>query len=373
MKVKQIKLREILATNSKRTIEVEIETNKGKARYGVPMGTSTGKYEVKSYPFEHVAKSFSLIRNNFISKNFSSQEEVDYELKKIDGTNDFRNIGGNLALGISASFLKAFALESNMEVFEYLGGRLMPKPLCNLAGGWHNSEIQEFLVFPKTQKTFKQEIFNIANIYLELEKLLEKEDKKFLHGKNLESAWTTSLKTERFLDLMLKHFQGRNIHLGIDAAGNYNKRSPKMQYAFISRLIARYRLKYVEDPFKEDDFELFSSLKRNNRDVFVCGDDLIATSLLRLEEALKREAVNAIIVKPNQIGTITDVKKVVEHAKRHNVLTVISHRSGETEDALIAHLAVGLECDMAKIGISGERICKINEFIRIEEKLANFS
>jgi enolase len=142
-----------------------------------------------------------------------------------------------------------------------------------------------------------------------------------------------------------------------------------MQYAFISRLIARYRLKYVEDPFKEDDFELFSSLKRNNRDVFVCGDDLIATSLLRLEEALKREAVNAIIVKPNQIGTITDVKKVVEHAKRHNVLTVMSHRSGETEDALIAHLAVGLECDMAKIGISGERICKINEFIRIEEKL----
>jgi enolase len=369
MKVKQIKLREILATNSKRTIEVEIETNKGRARYGVPMGTSTGKYEVKSYPFEHIAKSFSLIKNHFIGRNFSSQEEVDNEIKKIDGTNDFRNIGGNLALGISASFLKGFALESGVEVFEYLGGRLLPKPLCNLAGGWHDSEIQEFLVFPKAQKSFKQEIFNIASIYLELEKLLEKEDKKFLHGKNLESAWTTSLKTEKILDLLLKHFQGRNIHLGVDVAGNYNKRSPKQQYTFMSKLITRYNLKYVEDPFKEDEFELFASLKRSNRNVFVCGDDLIATNLLRLEEALRRDAINAIIVKPNQIGTITDVKKVVEYAKRHNVLTVMSHRSGETEDALIAHLAVGLECDLAKIGISGERICKINEFIRIEDKL----
>ena len=369
MKVKQIKLREILATNSKRTIEVEIETNKCKTRFGVPMGTSTGKYEVKSYPFEHVAKSFSLIKNHFMSKNFSSQEEVDRELKRLDGTDDFRNIGGNLALGISASFLKAFALESNMEVFEYLGGRLLPKPLCNLAGGWHKSEIQEFLVFPKTQKSFKQEIFNIANIYLELERLLEREDKKFLHGKNLESAWTTSLKTEKVLDLLLNHFHGRNIYLGIDVAGNYNKRTAKQQYTFISKLISKYRLKYVEDPFKEDDFELFASLKRNNKDTFICGDDLIATNLLRLEEALKRDAINAIIVKPNQIGTITDVKRVVEYAKRHDILTVMSHRSGETEDALIAQLAVGLECDLAKIGISGERICKINEFIRIEEKI----
>ncbi len=369
MHVKQIKLREILATNSKRTIEVEVESNKGKARYGVPMGTSTGKYEVKSLAFEHIVKSFSVIKNHFVSKNFSNVEEVDLELKRLDGTNDFRNIGGNLALGVSAAFLKLFALEANMEVFEYLKGRLMPRPLCNLAGGWQKSEIQEFLVFPKKQQSFKEEIFSIANIYLEFEKLLEKEDKKFLHGKNLESAWTTSLKTESILNLLHKHFHGRNINLGVDVAGNYNKRSAKQQYAFISKMIEKFNLKYVEDPFKEDEFEMFSSLKRNKKDVLICGDDLIATNLYRLEEAVKRDAVNAIIIKPNQIGTITDVKKVIEFAKRHNITTVISHRSGETEDTLIAHLGVGLECDMAKIGISGERICKINEFIRIEEKI----
>ncbi|MEM5799691.1 MAG: enolase C-terminal domain-like protein [Candidatus Aenigmatarchaeota archaeon] len=369
MKVKKIKLREILATNSKRTIEVEIDTGKIKTRYGVPMGTSTGKYEVKSYPFEDLTKSFSLIKNSFLSKNFSNQEEVDLELKKIDGSNDFRNIGGNLVLGISAALLKAFAAESNVEVFEYLKGRIMPRPLCNLAGSWHNSEIQEFLVYPKKQNSFKEEIFNIANIYLEFEKLFEREDKKFLHGKNLESAWTTSLKTEKILDLIYKHFHGRNINLGVDVAGNYNKRNAKQQYNFMTKLIAKYNLKYVEDPFEEDDFELFASLKRSNKDVLVCGDDLTATNLYRLDHAVKRDAINAIIVKPNQIGTITDVKKVVEYAKRHNIVTVISHRSGETEDTLIAQLGVGLECDMAKIGISGERVCKINELIRIEERL----
>ncbi|MCS7135219.1 MAG: hypothetical protein NZ893_02150, partial [Candidatus Aenigmarchaeota archaeon] len=152
-------------------------------------------------------------------------------------------------------------------------------------------------------------------------------------------------------------------------AGNYNKRNAKQQYSFIAKLIAKYNLKYVEDPFEEDEFELFASLKRNTKDVLICGDDLTATNLHRLEQAVKREAVNAVIVKPNQIGTITDVKRVVEYAKRHDIITVISHRSGETEDALIAHLGVGLECELAKIGISGERICKINEFIRIEEKL----
>ncbi|MCX8178326.1 MAG: hypothetical protein N3D75_00675 [Candidatus Aenigmarchaeota archaeon] len=369
MKIRNIKLREILATNSKRTIEVEIDTGKAKTRYGVPMGTSTGKYEAKSFNYENVSKTFPVVKNNFIGKNFRNLQEVDDLLRKIDGTDDFSHIGANLALGISAACLKAFTYEENMQVFEYLRGRIMPKPLCNLAGGWVESEIQEFLVYPKTQRSFKEEVFNIANIYLELEKILEKHDKKFLHGKNLESAWTTTLKTEVLMDLIHKHFHGRNINLGVDVAGNYNKRNLKQQYIFMSKLIKKYQLGYVEDPFKEDEFESFSSLKRNFRDVLICGDDLIATNLRRLDEAIKKDAVNAIIVKPNQIGTITDVRKVVEHAKRNNIATIISHRSGETEDELIAQLGVGLECDMAKIGISGERICKINEFIRIEERL----
>lgn len=367
MKVNNINVRKILATNSKQTIEVEIETNKGKVRYGVPMGTSTGKYEVKYISPDHIIKDFSKIKNVFLKKNFKNQEEVDMELRSIDDTSNFSSIGGNLALGISACFLKAFALEDSMEVYEYLGGRKIPKPLCNLAGGWTNSEIQEFLLYPKKQKSFTDEIFNISKIYLEFEKILEKEDKKFIHGKNLESGWITSLETLKFLQLLYSHTQGRNVEIGLDIAGNYNKRSLKDQYIFVSKLIKRFNLKYVEDPYKEDEFDEFAFLKRQFRDVLICGDDLIATNPERLKHAIKKDAINAIIVKPNQIGTITDVRKVIELAKKNKIVTVISHRSGETEDTLIAQLGVGLECDMAKIGISGERICKINEFIRIEE------
>ncbi|MFN6992431.1 MAG: enolase C-terminal domain-like protein [Fervidobacterium sp.] len=369
MRVNDIKVRKILATNSKQTIEVEIETNKGKVRYGVPMGTSTGKYEVKFISPDHIIKDFPRIKNTFLKKNFRNQEEVDIELKNIDGTDNFSHIGGNLALGISAAFLKAFALESNMEVYEYLGGERMPKPLCNIAGGWINSEIQEFLLYPKKQNSFTEEILNISKIYLEFEKILEKEDKRFMHGKNLESGWVTSLDTMRLLQQLHSHTQGRNVDLGLDIAGNYNKRSLKEQYLFVSKLIKKFNLKYIEDPYKEDVFDEFAFLKRQFKDALICGDDLIATNLERLKQAVKRDAVNAIIVKPNQIGTITDVKKVVEFAKKNKITTVISHRSGETEDTLISHLGVGLGCDMAKIGISGERICKINEFIRIEESL----
>lgn len=369
MKINNIKIRKILATNSKQTIEVEIETNKGKVRYGVPMGTSTGKYEVKYISLDYLFREFLHIKNIFIKKNFSNQNEVDTELKNIDGTNNFSSIGGNLALGISAAFLKAFALDDGIEVYKYLGGKKIPKPLCNIAGGWTNSEIQEFLIYPKKQKSFTEEIFNISKIYLEFEKILEKEDKKFTHGKNLESAWTTSLDTLKVLQQLYSHIQGRNVDIGLDIAGNYNKRSLKDQYIFIAKLIKKFNLKYIEDPYKEDEFNEFAFLKRQFKDVLICGDDLTATNPERLKEAIRRNAINAIIVKPNQIGTITDTRTVVDLAKKNKITTVISHRSGETEDTLIAQLGVGLECDMAKIGISGERICKINEFIRIEESL----
>jgi len=369
MKVRDIKLRTILATNSKQTIEIEIETNKGKVRYGVPIGTSVGKYEAKNLPLDYVFKEFPRVRNIFLRDKFNSQEEVDAELRRIDNTDNFNLIGGNLALGISAAFLKAFALENGIEVYKYLGGKRLPKPLCNLAGGWFKSEIQEFLAYPKKQKSFAEEILNLARIYLEFGKILEKEDKKFLYSKNLESGWVTTLETEKILDLLFSLTRGRNVELGIDAAGSYKGKTTKDQFMFMSRLVKRYDLKYVEDPFSEDDFGEFSLFKKHFNDCLVCGDDLIATNLARLEKAIKMDAVNAIIVKPNQIGTITDVKRIVALAKKHKITTVISHRSGESEDTLIAHLGVGLECDMAKIGISGERICKINEFIRIEDEL----
>lgn len=369
MKVRDLKIRKILATNSKETIEIELKTDKGIVTASVPMGTSKGKYEVKCLPIETVIKSFSLIKKNFLNKKFSTQEEVDYTLKSIDNTKNFSSIGGNLALGISSACLKGFALEKDMKLFEFLGGKRIPKPLCNFTGGWEKSEIQEFLVFPKSQKSFSEEIFKISKLYLEFGKVLEKTDKNFRYSKNYESAWVTFLESEKILELLSKLTKNSNLLLGLDIAGNYNKRNTNEQREFISELIRNYGIKYVEDPFGEDDFESFAWLREKFNDVLVCGDDLFATNIERLKLGIERKAANAIIIKPNQIGTITDVNNVIEEAKKNGMTTVISHRSGETENTLICHLGVGFGCDMAKIGISGERTVKINEFLRIEDSL----
>ena len=370
MEVKDLKLRKILATNSKETVEVELVTERGSIRSSVPIGTSVGKYEVKWLEVNKVLKIFPKIKKRLKSKEFHSQDEVDLELKKLDGTPNFSRIGGNLALGISSAFLKAFTLGNDQEVFEYLGGKKLPKPLCNVAGGWVDSEIQEFLVFPKKQRSFREEIFKIAEFYLKLGESLRKKDKSFKFSKNYESAWVSNLRTEEILDLIKKEAKKYGLLIGVDVAGNYSGRKKEGQFDFISSLIKKFSLKYVEDPFEESDFKSFASLQKKFKKVIVCGDDLIATNPRRLKLAIKKKAVSGVIVKPNQVGTISDTIKVVGEAKRHKITTIISHRSGETEDTLICHLAVGLESEFAKIGISGERIVKINELIRIEEKIA---
>ena len=376
LKVKRMNLRKILATNCKTTIELEFEIEKGIVKSSVPMGTSTGKHEVKSLPVHDIIKNFPEIKKHFLGKEFKSQEEVDSKLKSIDRTHNFGNIGGNLALAISCSFLKAFALNDGKEVFEYLPGKKMPRLLANLAGGWgEESEIQEFLVFPEKQKSFKEAVFRIANAYLNLGKTLKKEDKTFKYSKNYESAWVTNLSTRRILELLSNVCKEHDLRLGMDVGATdrwngktYLGRSLEEYRQFISGLIGDFKIKFMEDPFQEDDFESFAWLTEEFKNVIVCGDDLYATNPERLRIGIEKKATNSILVKPNQIGTITDVIKVMDMAKEHKMTTVMSHRSGTTDEILLSHLAVGLGADLVKYGISGERIVKINELIRIEEK-----
>ena len=375
-----MKIRQILSTKSESTIEVDIETGKGLARSSVPVGTSRGKYEVKYLSISQVVKNFLEIKKHFIQKQFKSQEEVDQLLKKLDGTKNFSKLGGNLSLAISSAFLKTFALNEGLEVFEYLGGKKLPKILANVAGGWgKESEIQEFLLFPKMQRSFAVNAFKIAEIYLKLGRILKKKDKTFKFGKNYESAWVTSLSTEKLLQTISSVIKNKGISMGLDVAASdrwdgkkYMNRKPKEHFNFIVKLIKKFKLGFIEDPFHEDDFENSSSLTgRFGKKLMVCGDDLLATNVERLKLALKKNAINAVLIKPNQVGTISDTIAFVKLARKHELKTVISHRSGTTDDPIISHLGVGLECDYAKIGISGERIIKINELIRIEEKLKN--
>jgi enolase len=374
MKIKDLKIRKILNTKSQETIEIEAKTKKGIVKTSVPQGTSKGKYEAKYLPIKTVLKNFQKIKKYFINKEFRSQEEVDLLLRKLDKTRNFSKIGGNLALGISSVALKAFALDDEQQVYEYLGGKKLPKLLANVAGGWgKGNEIQEFLVMPVKQKSFSKNVFKIAELYIELGKILKSKDRNFRFSKNYESGWVTSLSTNKLLDIISDLVQGKNL-TDVAASDRWNgkkyiKRSPKQHFDFISELVDKYNLKFIEDPFHEDDFESFAELMKRTNNVLICGDDLLCTNVERLRVALARKAINCALVKPNQIGTISDTIAFVRLAKKHGIKTVMSHRSGTTDDVLISHLTVGLECDYAKIGISGERIFKINELIRIEETL----
>ncbi|MDI6806320.1 MAG: hypothetical protein QMD14_00700 [Candidatus Aenigmarchaeota archaeon] len=385
MKVKNLRIRQIFSTTSQKTIEVELEIVKGIVKSSVPMGTSVGKHEACCLPVEKAIKNLHLIKREFLAKEFSTQEEVDSLLHGLDGTRNFSKLGGNLALALSSAFLKGFALDSDKEVFEFLSKKpSIPKPICNVVGGWKGqSDIQEYLLLPTVQKSFFESVERISSAYHEIGKYLREFDKNFNFGKNIESAWVTTLNHERILEIITQIATQKFLRLGLDLAAsqlfdgkNYvyadGRKLPSLeQLNFVSGLVEKYPIDYIEDPFEEDDFISFSKLRARLEEKLVAADDLVATNLNRLKIGIVQKAINAIIIKPNQVGTISDVIEFVREAKRNNITTIVSHRSGETEDTLICHLATGLGCDFIKLGISGERTTKINEMIRIEEKLAS--
>jgi len=387
MKVKNLTIREILATTSKKTIEVELETEKGRVRSSVPIGTSKSKYEVVFLDTEDVIRKFLLIRRHFITHEYENQEDVDSYLRTIDKTPQFEEIGGNLALAISSAFLKAFALEEGLEVFEFLlkEKAFVPRPVFNVVGGWAGSgasDIQEFHLMPVHQKSFADTVKKIAKCYEGIAKALREKDRNFVFAKNIESGWVTTLHIEQILKILAKIANENLLKIGLDVAASqlwdgfcYNYRNSQVKFSrpeqigFMRDVARRYPIYYIEDPFHEDDFLAFSILTQRLQPKLIVGDDLYSTNLERLKIGLEHKATNAMIIKPNQVGTISDVIKVVKEAKKNKLITVMSHRSGETEDILICHLAVGLNCDYIKLGISGERTTKVNEMIRIEEKL----
>jgi len=382
MKVKDLKLREIFTTNAQKTIEVELETDKVKARASAPIGTSRSRYEVVYLPIEDLKKEFPSIKRRFVSQSFAGMEEVDYFLKFIDKTSNFRKIGGNLALCLSSAFLKAFALEQGKEVFEFLSKekKSIPLPLCNVAGGWRRqSDIQEFLFLPVHQKSFLENISKIAHAYHQLGIELREKDKNFNFGKNIESAWLTSLDLNKVLEILTEIATENELKIGLDVAAsqlwdgkNYVYKSGENiaraeQLDLMEQLTRQYPIVYIEDPFSEDDFVSFATLTHRLQNKLVVGDDLFSTDLNKLRYGISYKAASGIIIKPSQVGTMTDTIKVMEEAKSNKIRTIVSHRSGETDDTLICHLAVGMNSDYIKIGIAGERTAKINEIIRIEE------
>ncbi len=390
MYVKDIKIRKILASNAQFTLELEIKTDKGKVRASVPIGTSKGKFEAFSLPVNKAIETFSFIKRHFLRLSFDSIEDVDELLKILDKTGNFRKIGGNLALAISSAFLKAFALQEEKKVFEYIAEMAktkpsIPKPICNVIGGGKHggkTEIQEFHLLAIHQTSFLESVEAISKAYLEIAKELERKDSSFLHSRNLESAWVTNLNYQEILEILSK-FCDTSIKIGLDFAashfwdGNFyqykslnTKLNPQEQLSFVHNLVKTFPIYFIEDPFHENDFVSFASLTSLLPNKLVCGDDLYTTSLERLKQGLDIKATNCVLIKPNQVGTISDTIEFFKLAKKNNLKTVFSHRSAETEDTLICHLAIGLGADFVKFGIGGERALKLNEIIRTEEELS---
>jgi len=286
-------------------------------------------------------------------------------------------------------------------LFQYLGGHLadeLPHPLGNVLGGGRHTfgkttDIQEFLILPIKPRSFTEAALANILIHKKVGSSLKKMDKTFTGGRGDEGAWAPTIANEDALSTLAKVCEevadkyGYLCKVGVDMAAStlwkpkekcylYTrdkvKRNSEQQLNFVLDIVEKYDLVYVEDPFHEDDFENFAELTKKAKGCLICGDDLFATNSERLAHGAKMSAANAAIIKVNQVGTLTDTFKAIRIAEKAKYIPIVSHRSGETTDAHIAHLAVAVHCPIIKTGvIGGSRVAKINELLRIEKSLGN--
>ncbi|MDH5636016.1 MAG: phosphopyruvate hydratase [Candidatus Bathyarchaeota archaeon] len=403
--IEDIMARKIFNSRGEETLEIDIITTAGFGRASAPAGASKGKAEVAPYPEggvdEAIKKAEELIVPELIGMDATEQEEIDILLHEIDGTTDFRNVGGNTAFAVSLATAEAAATSYDMPLFQHLAGYLaneLPYPLGNVLGGGKHAfgkapDIQEYLVIPLEASTFSDAAKANILVHQKVGSSLKKADKTFTGGRGDEGAWAPNMKNEEALEIVVKACEEASRELGVEcragldlAASTLWKQKEKCyvyardeirrdsgeQLDFVLHLVEDYNLAFVEDPFHEEDYESFAELTKKVKKCLICGDDLFVTNRERLIRGTKVCAANAIIIKANQVGTLTDAWETTKMAKKTRYLPVVSHRSGETCDAHIAHLAVAFSCPVIKTGVlHGERVVKINELIRIEETLGD--
>jgi len=404
--IEDVRVRKILDSRGNPTVEVDIITWNGFGRAAAPSGASTGSREVVSFPEGGVSQVITevedLISSELIGMAAEDIEDIDEVLKEIDGTDNLSAIGGNTTVAVSMAAAKAAAMSYNLPLYNFLGGNFkkeIPYPLGNMMnGGAHAGpnapDIQEFLVVPVGACDITEAVFANVEVHKRLKELISKKDPSFTGGKGDEGGWIPNITNDQALEIQAQACEdvgdelGFIIKPGLDMAssefwseeeGKYVygqdglKRDSGDQVDYVKDLIDTYHMFYVEDPFDERDFEGFAELtSKVGSKCRICGDDLFVTNSELLAKGIEMNAANAIIIKPNQIGTLTDTYETVRLAKENGVMPVVSHRSGETCDETIAHLAIAFGAPMIKTGaIGGERIAKLNELIRIEDEMSN--
>ena len=406
--------REILDSRGNPTVEVEVGTDSGYfGRAAVPSGASTGEYEAcelrdgdkARYLGKGTLKAVRNVREmitpRLLGMDIHDQAAIDQMMIELDGTENKSNLGANAILGVSLACAKAGAEAAALPLYRYIGGTraiTLPVPLMNIInGGAHadnNVDFQEFMIVPWGAPSFREGLRYGAEVFHSL--------KKVLHGKKLNTAvgdeggFAPDLKSNsEALDIIMTAIEkagfkpGKDIALALDVAASSFCKDKKYKLdgegktldsagmvEFLAKLSKDYPIISIEDGLDEHDWEGFIDLTKKIGDkVQIVGDDLFVTNVKMLKDGITRKAANSILIKVNQIGTLTETLETIEMAKTHGFTTIASHRSGETEDTTIADLAVAANCGMIKTGSASrtDRICKYNQLLRIEEELGSLA
>ena len=392
--------RQVFDSRGNPTVEAEIYLeDKSKASAIVPSGASTGAHE--AYELRDGNKNYFLGKsvlnavkniNTVINKNLKNikandQKKIDQILLNLDGTDNKKKLGANALLAVSLAASKVAAYSKKKELYQHLGNKfLLPKPLMNIInGGAHadnNLKIQEFMIRPDSAKNFMDAMEKCFLVIQNLKKILQ--SKNLLTNVGDEGGFAPSINSnEEALEMVVDAIEksklkpGKDINICLDVAANelinndgqYSLNSSKFisveeSVNYYKKLISKYPIKSIEDPFAE-----------KGKNIQIVGDDLFVTNVIRLRKGIKEKSANSILIKVNQIGTLTETLDVIELAKKNNFSTVISHRSGDTEDTFIADLSVATQSTQIKTGslARSERVAKYNRLLRIEEQLGKSS
>ena len=408
--IEKIFAREILDSRGNPTVEVDVITSDGlMGRAAVPSGASTGIHEAlelrdgneNRYLGKGVRTAINNI-NNIIAASLkgcdaTKQSENDNLLLTLDGTENKANLGANAILGVSMAIAHAGAKIEKKSLYRYLGGNkahILPMPMMNILNGGSHADnqvdIQEFMIMPFSAKTFSEALQMGTEVFHHLKSVLKSKALSTAVGD--EGGFAPNLKSnEEAIEIILESVlqaglkPGSDIYLTLDVAASelyednlYNlysedkKLESKEMVEYLSQLVKKYPIISIEDGLHEDDWKGWKELtKKLGRKIQIVGDDLTVTNISRLERSIKEHSMNAILIKLNQIGTVTETIQTINHAKNAKFGAIISHRSGETEDTTIADLAVAMGMGQIKTGSVSrtDRTCKYNQLLRIEEEL----
>jgi len=391
--IEKISAEQIADSRNEPTIKVVVKTSDGEsAEASIPSGRSKGTHEALALPAaDAIANIDNVLDKKLHGVDVRDQREIDTKMIGFDGTANMSNLGANAILGTSTAVLKSAAASQKMQIYRYVGdmiGRVkftMPTPIFNVINGGKHAKndlvFQEFSIVPVKFDKFSDKLEAGKKVFLEIGKLLDKQDISYAYGD--EGGYSPAgIKDHKALDYLIDSIEnagykpGEDFMIALDIAATSITDYDEAVDSYL-KLIEKYPIMGLEDPFDEDSWhswtELNIAIQNSNKKIIVVGDDIFATNLDRLQKGIETNAANAIIVKPNQCGTISEVLSVVMMAKENDYQIVVSHRSGETPDAFIADLAVGVGAEFIKSGAPNEntpeRMNKYLRLARIEEEI----